>query len=326
MMCRILVTACLPVALASAQTTVATYSQYGQGCNGGRESVCIAQNDQNPSLVGTSLPNEYCHAVVNNTGQTMTVLGFSMYTATVAGTPGVIETVQTGVYRDASGAGATTHTTPDLLAEGLGTIDVDGAAAWYRTTVYPAVIVAPGETFWVGADTNAVLPPDNSTGAPGPAPSYWRRPPFGGTAWAVTGIVNNPAIRVHCMGSTDIPLLTATGTPQLGTTFNIDLSNVPASTPGAFFILAFDDTQWLGMPTPVNLAIVGMPQCYAYTSNDDATFTQAAGGMATFALAIPNSVALDGLQFYNQWAVVDPSVGNLQGLSVSNAGAGVLGI
>ena len=301
--------------------TAATYTQFGQGCNGSRESTCITQNDNMPMLVGTTLPNEYAHAVVNTTGAAVTVLGFSIYTNSTTGAPA---TVQTAAYRDSSGAGATVHTTPDVLSIADGTVTADVNPGWYRTTLYPAVIVAPGEAFWISADTNDILPPDNSAGTGGPAASHWRRPPFGGTAWAPTGIVNNPTFRIHCMGDTEVPLLSSAATPQLGSAFQVDLST-GASAVGAFFVLGFDNTMWLGMPTPVDLTFFNMPGCFAYSSNDNAFLSAVSAGQGSYTLNIPSSMNFSGFQFWNQWAVIDPSAGNPAGLIVSNAGEGTIG-
>lgn len=308
---------------AVAQST-ATYTQFGQGCNGSRESTCITQNDNMPMLVGNPLPNEYAHAVLNSTGNTITVIGFSLYTSANPTATTIPATVQTGIYRDSSGAGATSHTTPDLVAVGNGTITVDANPGWYRTTIYPAIIVAPGEAFWIAADTNDALPPDNSAGAPGPALSHWRRPPFGGGSWSPTGLVNNPVFRIHCMGDTEVPLLSSASTPQLGMPFQVDLQTAPTAV-GAFFVLAFDNTMWLGMPTPVDLTFFNMPGCFAYSSNDNAFLSGVNNGQSSYTLNIPMSTNFTGFQFWNQWAVIDPTAGNPAGLIVSNAGEGTIG-
>ncbi len=49
-----------------------------------------------------------------------------------------------------------------------------------------------------------------------------------------------------------------------------------------------------------------------------------ANGAAEFAFQIPTDTSLVSVEFYNQGVVVDPGV-NFAGLTVTNAGKGVLG-
>ena len=62
-----------------------------------------------------------------------------------------------------------------------------------------------------------------------------------------------------------VPLLSNTGTPKIGTTFSVDLSQARPNTT-AFLALGFSDTTWLGQPLPLDLGKFGAPTCFLYSS------------------------------------------------------------
>lgn len=66
-------TTLFPLALALASVapcqTPATFTYFGEGCNGGTVGNCLSLNDTNPTMTVASLPNEYAYPVVNTTGQ-----------------------------------------------------------------------------------------------------------------------------------------------------------------------------------------------------------------------------------------------------------------
>lgn len=308
---------CSLLAAAIATPATAQFAQYGAGCNGGTTSTCIAQNQTATFMPYGSLTNEYAHAVINPvTNGTVTVIGFRVQTNSVLGTP---ITVGTGIYRDSSGAGALAHTTPALLPEGRGTIDVAGPTGWYTTYVYPAMIVAPGEAFWIACDTNGINPPDARLGGASspPAPSYWRRPAFGGTAWAVTGIVQDPIYEILCHGSTEVPVLSASAPPAIGTTMNLDISHADPLSPAAFLSWGLNNTNWNGLPLPLDLTPFGIAGCTLYINATSSTLVLLSGGAGAAPFVIPNQTGLIGVRVYNQYAEVRPAVAS--GVVLSNA-------
>jgi hypothetical protein len=109
-------------------------------------------------------------------------------------------------------------------------------------------------------------------------------------------------------------VLGATGVPQLGNAgFALVLSNVPAVSPIGLF--AFGS---LAVNPGVDLTVLGMPGCFAYTNLDIGLLTGSpvAAGTSTFALPIPNNPALSGAQLASQGASL--SVATPLGLATSN--------
>lgn len=310
-----------PVALTQTQ---ASFTPYGTACNGMPSSRCLAQNDGGPNLTVASLPNEYGYPVINTTSSAIQVIGFDIYTVT---NTAATETVNTAVLRDDAGAGSLTHTLPAFTAEALGTITVDAVQGWYSTTTYPPMTIQPGEAFWIAHDCfSRVAPAENNGGVPGPAAPHWRRPTYNGNNWQASSSVTNPIFRIQCLtGSPTAPALLATSLPQLGGSFTMQVSGGTPNLP-AFLIFSLDNTQWLAMPTPVDLVLFGAPDCFAYTANEIVSLVllDAAGQGASAPLAIPNDPSLDGVTWWNQAATISPGANALD-LLVTNAGTAVVG-
>ncbi|MCB9881178.1 MAG: hypothetical protein H6834_05260 [Planctomycetes bacterium] len=304
--------------------TPATYAPFGEGCNGTAVSNCLTLNDQGQTFRLASLPNEYAYPVVNTTGSPIQIVGFEVYTTTNTGNT---ETVKTGILWDATGAGALAHTVPDPSTTANGTITVDPVEGWYSTSVYPPVVVQPGVAFWFMVEAySMVAPPQSSAGAAGPTDNYYRRPNLSSYAWTRSGSVTKQMFRIHCVAENpSVPSLLVTGLPQLGQPMSFDLSGGPANGL-AFLAFALDDTQWLGLPTPVDLALAGAPGCFVLTSSDELfSVPLDPQGQVSLNVVVPNIPAFDGVPFYNQAFVIAP-LANPLNVIVSNAGAGVLGV
>ncbi|MGH7149969.1 MAG: integrin alpha [Planctomycetota bacterium] len=121
-----------------------------------------------------------------------------------------------------------------------------------------------------------------------------------------------------CAGSSGSPpRIGATRSPKIGTTFKVNLSETPPGLP-ALLLLGFSDTQWWGVPLPLNLAPQGMPACSLLVSPDlvfgltTAAFGPGNGRLVA-PIAIPASSSLVGLAFYTQWYVVDPGPAPIPG-------------
>ncbi len=93
----------------------------------------------------------------------------------------------------------------------------------------------------------------------------------------------------------------------------------------AFLIYELDHTQWQSMPTPVDLAILGAPTCFAQTSADVASLLLLGGtGSGIAGLIIPTYPSFGGFTWYDQAVLVTPGV-NAIGMLVTNAGTAVVG-
>ena len=100
-------------------------------------------------------------------------------------------------------------------------------------------------------------------------------------------------------GATSAPFVVARSLPGLGTTFTLNVNNLP---PAAVTSVLFgvSNTTWSGVPLPLSLGVIGAPSCTLYTSIDIVTSASGSGGTATWSVPIPNDPALSGFTFYNQ--------------------------
>ena len=127
-----------------------------------------------------------------------------------------------------------------------------------------------------------------------------------------------------CAGSNGTPSLGAVNAPHVGSTFSLQLGNLALSSSVAFVITGLSNTTSNLGPLPLNLTPLGLTGCTSYASADVSTLVAAVAGNASWSLPIPSAISLIGLAFYNQAASIDPGI-NPAGLTVSNAGAGVVG-
>jgi hypothetical protein len=119
-----------------------------------------------------------------------------------------------------------------------------------------------------------------------------------------------------CAGTMRSARLVPRDTPRIGSTFEVNLFDLPASAA----IMAFG---W-SATTPQPLAAFGMPNCALNISTDAAIFVSGQLNTATWRLPIPNMPSLVGLRFYNQAFVLDPAA-NALGLVMSDAAEAVIG-
>jgi hypothetical protein len=310
-------------AAATAQT--ASYTLFGEGCNGAAVTTPLSLNDVNPTLQVASLPNEYAYPVVNTTGTALTIVGFEIFTTT---NTTIVETGNTGVIYDLSGPSATAHTRPDPVncANGKITVAPVAGGAWWSTSVYPPVTIQPGVAFWFHVDAyGRIAPPQHVTGgAAGPVNNWYRRP-SNNMVWTSSVSVARQIFRLHCLpGTPSVPALLNSGLPQFGQTLTLNLSGGQPFLAG-FLISAFDRTQWLSFPTPVHLAMFGAPNCYNQTSSDIVSLVLLDGtGSGSSPFTIPNNPGLGGFSWHNQATMIVPGVNSIDML-VSNAGTAVVG-
>jgi hypothetical protein len=106
--------------------------------------------------------------------------------------------------------------------------------------------------------------------------------------------------------------LASIGRPVIGTTFNLNTSNVPAGS--NLVILALGSTE-ITAGTP--LAGIGMPDCFQYTSLDASVVTIPTGSTASQPITVPNNPVLAGVVALSQSAAL--AIGaNPLGLLASN--------
>jgi hypothetical protein len=126
-----------------------------------------------------------------------------------------------------------------------------------------------------------------------------------------------------CVGTAGTPSIAAVpgALPYAGQTFVVNVTNIPWFAP-TFMVVGFSDTSWNGNPLPVDLGVIGMPNCTVRASVDWLMPTTSVLGVAAWSIQIPSSFA--GNTFYNQAVVFDPAA-NTMGLTLSNARKAIVG-
>lgn len=122
------------------------------------------------------------------------------------------------------------------------------------------------------------------------------------------------ALRGPLAGAT--PLLSGTGVPTIGASFQINLSNARPSAPAIL---------WMGY-SQTSAPVPQAPGCTLLASLDVfplVSATTSASGTANTSMFFSNSPGLIGFQFYQQWTILDPV--NPLSLVFSNGGAGRVG-
>ncbi|HET6201931.1 MAG TPA: hypothetical protein VFI25_03915 [Planctomycetota bacterium] len=123
-----------------------------------------------------------------------------------------------------------------------------------------------------------------------------------------------------CPDAQGTPLyLAASGCPDLGATLTLVLTGSPANTVPAILALGVSNATWSGLPLPLDLAFLGAPGCFVYTSNEVLLpGIPNAGGAASLALGIPNDPSLVGGVAYAQGFQVDLALPTPLPLASSN--------
>lgn len=150
---------------------------------------------------------------------------------------------------------------------------------------------------------------------------------YGSGAGATTGSLERNyglVMGLRALTHTAVPMLYTDSTPQIGDTFRVRLAQARPSS-WAAILLGISDTNWAGMSLPMDLGFLGAPGCALLTSVEDVQrINTDARGTGSFSYALPNSIYLLGVRFYNQFLVADPGV-NAFGFAVSNGGVGKIG-
>ena len=281
----------------------ASFTTFGQGCPGSVQLPCPELNPNGGNLSGATRDNEYCYRV-NNTGP-LQVTGFDLWTQATGGTV----TRPAHLYADIGGIPA-----PNPVAS---TTMVIGPAQNFYTATFSPPVTMNGD-FYIGMDSSSqdVVISTLTNGSNGTG--FWRDAAT--PNWTQSNLVQRPSWRVACnnFGSA-IPDLGVSGSPIVGTTYNVLLTNGAPTVP-AFIISGLSNTISNGTPLPY--ALPDAPGCNLLVSPDATRllFTNSAG-QASAATAIPNSPGLAGVTLYHQWALLENV--NLLGIVVSNGGRAI---
>lgn len=294
-----------------------SYKVLGSGCGNGGKAIWSA-NPKGGTLSPQALTNEYSYPVNVKSTQVTVVTGVRFFTSSRAG----VKTVNIRLYK----ASSTSSTTPDTKALDTTLITVGPKAKFWQASFNKAHIMKG--PFWIGMDnvepgqTTSAVNASNLTSGTNITPVFWRRPPGGTTAWSQTGIVKVPSYQVLTGGSS-MPKLSAAAAPKIGSTFKLDLSQAISSRP-ALAVFGFNDKK-LG-PIALPLDLTGpAPGCWLFQSLELIFVTASTGkGAASANLPIPNNKNFVGINFMNQWIILNPG-GNTLGLLFSNGGKGVIG-
>jgi hypothetical protein len=159
---------------------------------------------------------------------------------------------------------------------------------------------------------------------------YWiaasGTPPATGTSGTAASKIEVSMLTAHtsshgdgCAGTNGTPLLSFTGSSQIGQTLSINLNN---GVPGGVSLFIIGTTN--AFPFPLELGFLGMPSCYLYTDLmvTDVVFHDLAGA-GSFVLPIPPSTPV-WFTFYTQFACLDP-LANPFGFTSSNYGRILIG-
>lgn len=111
----------------------------------------------------------------------------------------------------------------------------------------------------------------------------------------------------NCIGSNGPPLISGNGTPRLGRSYSVRLSQGASSQPAVLTIGAFDE-ELGGVPLPFSLQLIGAgPGCLLYTS---AELTVPAvtdpTGNASITISLPVNSLLLGGSIFHTWLGIDP--------------------
>jgi hypothetical protein len=136
------------------------------------------------------------------------------------------------------------------------------------------------------------------------------------------GLASYSGYGAGCSGWAGTPWLASASRPIVGQSFSVNLYNLPADH-SVLLGIGLSNTDWLGMPLPLDLAPLGAPGCRVLASADVTLPLFNWAGQASWTWAVPNQGSLVGVAFYCQAAAVDHS--NALGLVFTGGGRGVIG-
>ncbi|MEZ5988023.1 MAG: hypothetical protein R3F30_02635 [Planctomycetota bacterium] len=307
---NLLVPALLLLAPALAAQT-ASYGPFGGGCAGSPLSkTCPSSNGSVAVVSSTHNSNIFANPVTPTTA--LVVLGWRYYNKSVTNQN---ETIPTALYL-ADSAGK-----PQNPPVATSTMLVTTQANWHVTKLATPVVIKPNQTFFISHNGSTKVTWEWD-GSGSNYIHYWHSQTA--TAWNGPFTSAKWAFRIDCSAADNVPTLSNTGVPKINGKFSVDLTQaLPSSAAG--LIIGASNTKLGAIPLPLDLAVFGAPTCSLLVSFEALLGTPTdATGNASVSLPLPNDTKLLGINFYNQYFVVD-KVANGLGLSWSNGGAGLIG-
>ena len=286
------------------QVQFAQFTTYGFGCDTSiviPEPPCYTWNPAAGTLTGNVGTLEYAHRVPAS--GTNEVVSFDFFTRSTGGSV----TVPAHIY---SGS------TPSLNPTASTTITIGGAPGFYTATFASPVTVFGAFHVAVDLTGGGVQTGELVSGNLNVA--YTR--PNAASSWSIA--VPRNAWRVTCSPNYQVPELSNTGLPVLGTSYALDLAEAPGTT-FAVLVSGLSDTSWSGGSLPAPLP--GAPGCNLLVDPIVLqTYITSAAGTTSGSISVPNSAGLVGTDVYHQWVALDGAA-NALGLVTSNAGRARLG-
>lgn len=127
-----------------------------------------------------------------------------------------------------------------------------------------------------------------------------------------------------CAGSNGVPVMANANTPQIGSVFQLNVTNLPVGGGLFVMVMGFSTAFLPGFgPLPFDLAPLGAPGCLARCDAPGVLFLAHGQGVGTYVLGIPNVPRFVGTRFVHQAYVFDPPANPL-GVTTSNAGIGTV--
>jgi len=290
------------------QVVFASFSAFGQGCPGSVNlpATCPEMNPSGGTLEGDLRDNEYCYRA--STSSPVDVVSFEIFTRTTTGGTLVRPA---HIYPDVGGV-------PGATPIASTTVTVGPTAQFYTATFATPVPVSG--TFYLGLDSssNNVVISSLTAGASGIG--FYRDQVNGPANWTQSGLVDRPCYRVQCTGAGTFltPAVGNAGLPQLGGSYDVTLTDAVS---GSFAALlsGMSNTAWAGGSLPA--AIPSATGCDLLVEPLVGAVAATPGASVTF--AVPNNVALEGVEVFHQWVVIDAV--NPAGFVVSDAGRARIG-
>ncbi len=285
-----------------------TYSAFGSGCagSGGVVTGCLNKNLGQTLRGGTGVAT-FALAADSGAGIRL-VCAVDFYAAASAPQTGNLSLLAA----DATGA-------PTATVLGTTQIAWTTTPGWHRGRFATPVIIQPNTKFFIAFDNPGQLPIMTS----GPdSVEHWHS----GPAWRGPFTTQRWSYNVICCNQVGgaVPAIGNTGVPSISTPFTVKMSSGKASS-AALLITGVSNTTWGVIPLPLDLTVAGAPNCNLLVSFD---FTLGvatdANGNSSAQIGLPNQTSLIGVQFFQQWAVLDAAA-NALGLAFSDGGAAKIG-
>jgi hypothetical protein len=294
--------------------TSGVYTTYGAGCTGTGSGSCLAVNQGLPHgwVAGQPFPGAGNYALLANSGAaTQVICSVDLVCLSLTGAP---STNSVWIY-DRPVAGG-----PPGVILATSSMNVGVLPAPCNAAFTPPVVIPAGTDYFIVFDNRPALYVPVTTAPATNVTHFFGGPP----AW--TGPLTNTrwSYSVNCCGQGAVPVLSATGRPRLGGSFNINLTKAPP-TALALLFTGFSNTNWLGIPLPLDLTVAGAPGCNLLAPGTMIGVTVAStNGDGTLPFGIPADASLHAAHFYQQWLVQDPTV-NALGFTSSQGGDGRIG-